>query len=489
MASDVDALAALGLQVLKDKSDQAQGLIAGMQLRDPKLFEALTMMFQQLGAVTVAISPIAKILTTTGVRVEVLTPPTSFSYITTPTTIRLSWVRPAIVGILSYEIRMGGADWDHAFYVIRTNGTTIDVPPFVGLTETFRIKTLNDVGGYSADEATVLVTIIPPGAVTISAQVIDNNILLQWSVPTVGSFAIDYYEIQRDTAPQGNVSGTFISFFEVVSGSYLYTIVPVDIAGNRGTSAGVTLLVNQPPDYVLQDSRISTWTGTLVNAIKESNESILACIVTPQTFQAHFTTHAWLTPQNQVTAGFPIYIQPTAANGSYKEVIDYGAILNNVIATYTFQVETLVPDITIVLSTRTSTDGVSWTAPQTGASIFIPTVRYLEITFLFTNVDATNDHGLIRVSNLQIFLNVKREVDSGAVLAVSTDATGTQVNFNKDYKDIDSITCSVDSAKEPFTVIYDFVDIPDPVGFKVFVFDTTGNRVTKLVSWKARGIV
>lgn len=98
-------------------------------------------------------------------------------------------------------------------------------------------------------------------------------------------------------------------------------------------------------------------------------------------------------------------------------------------------------------------------------------------------------HGLIRISNFQISLNVKREVDSGDVAALSTDVSGTAVLFNKAFKDIDSITCTVDSVTEPFTVIYNFVDIPNPTGFSVFVFDTTGNRVSKTVSWKARGIV
>jgi hypothetical protein len=104
-------------------------------------------------------------------------------------------------------------------------------------------------------------------------------------------------------------------------------------------------------------------------------------------------------------------------------------------------------------------------------------------------VTGSLNHGLIRLTNFTISLNVKREVDSGDVNALSSDSGGTQVNFNKDFKDIDSITCTVDSVTEPFIVIYDFTDIPNPTGFKVYVFDTTGNRVSKLVSWKARGIV
>jgi hypothetical protein len=37
--------------------------------------------------------------------------------------------------------------------------------------------------------------------------------------------------------------------------------------------------------------------------------------------------------------------------------------------------------------------------------------------------------------------------------------------------------------------VVDFADIPNPVSFRVLLFDADGNRVTGSVSWIAEGIV
>lgn len=97
-------------------------------------------------------------------------------------------------------------------------------------------------------------------------------------------------------------------------------------------------------------------------------------------------------------------------------------------------------------------------------------------------------HGLIELSNLTIRLDVKRENDGGAVNAVSTDVSGTPVFFNKPFKDVESITVSVKETTRYFAM-YDFVDIPNPTNFKVYVFDNNGVRASKVVTWAARGII
>jgi hypothetical protein len=89
---------------------------------------------------------------------------------------------------------------------------------------------------------------------------------------------------------------------------------------------------------------------------------------------------------------------------------------------------------------------------------------------------------------LHLSLDVKSVIDSGEVMAVATDGNGTFVAFNKPFKDVDSITTGIKSVP-PLEVVVDFQDVPNPVGFRVLVFDTAGHRVSQLVSWKARGVV
>lgn len=475
--------------IVNDRMDTAMSLIRGRQISDPKLYECLMMLMAQVSEVTLALYPITQTLSTRIVARQKLLPPINLRYVLTPTTIRLMWDRPDLTGILHYEVRFGGPDWDHSQYVIRTPSTVIDVTPFKGESGLYRLKTLNDVGEYSDDDVTTTVLVVFPGPVLITGQVIDNNVLLQW-VPSVlmGSFAVDYYEIKRGEDVVGIVKGTFISYFEVVAGLYTYTITAVDIAGNRGMEASIELLINQPPDYVLQDERVSSFDGTRFNVLKTPGPALLCNIPSPQTWQEHFVTRTWLDPEDQVSAGYPIYIQPGSLFGWYEEVFDFGVILSNVIVTIRFNTEMVTFPGTMLTVVRMafSDDGITYTEYINGSSQFVPSLRFLKLRLEFT---ASDDKTLMRLFNLMVNLAVKRENDGGEEIADMNDLAGTQVYFNKFFKDIESVTCTVKTPQEPFTVVVDFQDIPNPVGFKVFVFDTSGARVTKLIEWKARGVV
>jgi hypothetical protein len=142
--------------------------------------------------------------------------------------------------------------------------------------------------------------------------------------------------------------------------------------------------------------------------------------------------------------------------------------------------------MTVVVKMATSTDGIGYSAFTSGASQFLSSLRYLKFRLEFTG---STDKALMEVFNVVISLNVKRENDGGEVSALLTDALGTEVFFNKDFKDVESLTATVKSTTEPYITIIKFNDIPNPTSFFVFAFDTTGNRVSKSVEWKARGVV
>lgn len=96
-------------------------------------------------------------------------------------------------------------------------------------------------------------------------------------------------------------------------------------------------------------------------------------------------------------------------------------------------------------------------------------------------------HPITLFFNLTFRFDIKMVVDSGEVAALATDVGGTPVQFGREFKDIDSITASVRETTD-FNVVIDFVDAPNPVGFKVFVFDSVGTRASKQVYWIARGV-
>lgn len=203
------------------------------------------------------------------------------------------------------------------------------------------------------------------------------------------------------------------------------------------------------------------------------------------TFAGHFITNGWNSPQDQVDAGYPIYIQPTDPAGYYEEIIDYGTLLTNNIVTVLYNENVIEPGITVTVYLSTSTDGVSYSSYVAGTSLFVASLRYLKFKLDFTSSD---DHAVTEISNINIRLDVKREVDSGTVDVLASDTAGTVVTFNKTFKDIDSITLTPLSTTMRIA-IYDFVDIPNPTDFKILLFDSGGTRVDGTVSWKARGIV
>jgi len=409
--------------------------------------------------------------------------------------IHLSWEAPNASARL-YEIRRSGElIWDSASFVTRTPSLSILLDPLPSGSYFFLIKTIDTFGNYSPNFASLTITIISPGKPVVTAAVIDNNVLLNWTVPTT-SFTIDRYRIYRNDNLYGALRATFVSTFETVAGDYTYGVEAIDIAGNVSEIGEVTTTVNTPPDYQLLDTKISGLNGTKFNVVRSNTPSLIACVDTNITWQQHFVNRSWNTPQDQINAGYPIYIQPTLTTGWYEEIIDYGIEIQNTIVTVTYQLIQIVPEVTVLVKLSYSSDGVVYTALPVGPSQFVPIFRYLKMRLEFTG---SSDKALAECTVLTTTLDVKREVDGGEVIAYAggihnvdglpVDHTnGTPVKFNKLFKDVNSITATCDSI-EPITIIYDFVDIPNPVGFKVFALDSTGNRVTYLVSWKARGVV
>jgi hypothetical protein len=459
-----------------------EALIQGIQLDNPRLYQILQELNRGLMLVQDELFPLVLESQAPPAEVPIPVLPGSISFIFTPTTVRFNWTE--VLGAYGYELRKGPS-FEFGLFLFRIMSLQADIDALKVGTHEFYMKTLNSNGVFSTDSLSIVVTVPPIGTISLISTVIDNNVLLRWVAP-VSTFRILTYEAYRNGIFAGNVDATFFSFFENVAGAYRYGIVSVDIAGNKGPLAETTVEVQTPPDYALQDTRVSGLNGTRVNVIRDPYiPSLIACWA-PSTWEEHFVNFGFATIQAQVDAGYPIYIQPTATTGSYEEVIDYGVVIQNTIITVTWNFFVHQELTTIIVKLATSEDGVTYTPFVAGVSLYSPSMRYLKIRLEFTG---TSDKALYELWNLTYSLSVKRENDGGEVNALLTDVGGTQVNFKKAFKDVESITCTTKSVTEPYTVIFDFTDVPNPVGFRVYVFDSTGNRVSRVVDWKARGII
>lgn len=459
-----------------------EALIQGIQLIDPRLYQILQELNRGVVGLQEEVFPLVikdRIPTPT---LPILPPPPTFTFVFTPISVRLSWTE--VPNAFGYEIREG-SNWDFATFRLRTPSLMADIDPLLVGSHSFLIRTINAVGAYSDTSTSLVISVPPIGSISLQSSVIDNNVLLKWDAP-FSTFRILHYEAYKNREFSGFIDSTFFSFFENVAGSYTYGVLAVDVAGNIGPIAEVTVDVLTPPDYALQDTRTSMLLGTRVDVLRDDYVPSLIIAWTTQTWDQHFTSRSWATIQQQINAGYPIYIQPTDVDGSYEEVIDYGVVIHNTIVTVTFNFNMIVPDVVTIIKMAASLDNITYTPFTSGASQFIPEMRYLKLRLEFAG---SNDKALMELYNLTISLSVKRENDGGEVNALLTDVGGTTVFFTKEFKDVESITCTTKSITEPYYVIFNFTDVPNPVSFTVYVFDSTGNRVTRVVDWKARGII
>lgn len=213
-------------------------------------------------------------------------------------------------------------------------------------------------------------------------------------------------------------------------------------------------------------------------------QKLIACIA-PESWENHFLSRLWSSPQAQINAGYPRYCQPTALTGIYEEVADFGGVFSNVIVNLNWAFNNITGSVSISPFIATSTDGVTFTPLAGGSSQFAQSVRYVKVHFDFA---AADDKSIAEFFNLQVLLDVKNEIDGGEGDALAGDVGGTVVLFNKDFKSVKSITVSAKSAVD-ISAAYDFTSTPNPTGFKVLLFNATGARVSGHYSWKARGVI
>lgn len=414
----------------------------------------------------------------------------------TPTTgngvLRLSWEQS--VGqfpIVEYIVSIGSV-YETALEVTRVKSTIVSF--LVNWSETRRYwVTPVDSAGNLGTASSVDVYIIPPGPpVNIVPQVIYNNALVRWEEPSTHSLPIDYYLLKKgavlETAVSlGELYATFAIQQELQGGAYTYWIAAVDTAGNIGTWASVSVTVDAPQGFVLRtDEYLDLASPTDSSAVTTTESGgVLGPVVTGETWAQHFTNNSWASPDDQVQAGFPFYMQPAAATGYWEKEIDMGALLPGSRVTVTPDISVLdgTPDWTIDISV--SDDGIAWTDFTDTLEVFASAFQYINV-----RVNMTSDSpetGLLVINALRLTISLTKKADSGRVQALSTDANGTAVSFNEDFIDVNSIGLTVEST-DAANAVLEFSDTPYPTEFKVRVFDNSGNRLTRYVNWNASGV-
>lgn len=291
--------------------NQIESLIQGYQRADPRLYDILRLLASQIQSLRVLIN--TSVTPETIAREDpTLTLPTFFTYSLPGTSVNLSWGGTDSSGRVlnnSFEIRKG-TSWDTASFVVRTSSlSAILAPDLLVGTHTYLLKTIGSSGSYSSHFLTLLVGISPVSEVEFTANVIDNNILLYWVEPINHPFNIVKYEIFREGVSLGFQFGTFAAMFESAGGTFTYSIVAHDLAGNISLPYTLEVKVNQPPDFELVSKIASTFTGTKNHCVVDAGS--LVATTANDSWQSHFATEGWDSIQDQLDAGYPIFLQPS----------------------------------------------------------------------------------------------------------------------------------------------------------------------------------
>lgn len=412
--------------------------------------------------------------------------PTSFSLTSTfeADLLRLSWTTPlATLPIASYVITRGALDTPVTQLTANSYNLRAD---WIG-TETFKV-TAYDLAGNASTVQVQNVIVNAPTAPTVTAEALDNNILLRWT-PGSGSLPIDSTEIRRGATfatadVLQKVDATFAAFFEFEAGVYTYWLVHIDSAGNYGTPISKQVTMSEPPDFVLQADFNSTLNGTRTRVLLSDGDLYFG-VDPSKTFANHFTDAGFASPNAQVVAGYPYYLQPTSLLAStYVETYDYGTVLSSSVITITptTRVVSGNPTLKCDIEYRAST-GDPWTLVSNTFQVYAQSFRYIRFTLTLQS-DTADDHLVVQDINLR--LNTRIKNDAGSATSLSTDVGGTTVLFNVDFVDVASISVTP-MTTTPVIAVYDFADIPNPTQFKVYLFNQSGNRVTAPFSWAARG--
>lgn len=356
-------------------------LIEDLKQKDPRVYDALKLLIRDVKALNLEVFPPTAGTTTDQSGSSSAVPDIEvFGYELKLDSVRLFWVAPN-AEILRYEIRLGNT-WDTANSILTTDTLSAELDPILVGTTRFLIKAIG-VSGLSVNARAIDVIVPALGGLSITASVIDNNVLLYWTSPT-STFRINHYVVSKGVDVIGILSGTFITIFEAVSGAYTYKVKAVDIAGNESPEASIVATVSQPPDYELRSDLLSDFSGTKHNVTLRQNGRLLCC-TRMETWKQHFEDRAWFSIRNQIDAGFPLYIQPSETDGYYEEVIDYGLVINGTVATITYNTALISGlGVTVAVSLSSSLDNITYTSPIVTTNLFIASLRYLKVRIDFT---------------------------------------------------------------------------------------------------------
>lgn len=388
----------------------------------------------------------------------------------TDASLTLSWKEvQTTFGVSSYEIV-----YDNIVTIAKTNTLVISPLPNNWLgTKSFTIKTIDKLGNKSNGITVVIDKIAPKKLVSLNTQIVDGTIMVLWTLPERTSLPVAYVHITKSylskttgllvTKDVGDKNGTFTTIFEREANTYTYTLTAVDTSGIQGEPSTFDVQVPQPPDYVFNGDFDSIFENkdnslvTLDNA-KKQDSFVYLPVDKDITYEQHFLNNNWSTPADQISAQYPIYIQPTLANSYYEEIIDFGQVFSSSQITASVTGNIVTGSVEVLILLDYSIDGVSWHDGMVATSVLQgQNFRFVKVRITANTLDV--DKGIYRLEALNIRLDSKLKDDVGIMSCNSNSTYGDILDFTKDFALIKSATITP-KASTSISAVYLYQELP-----------------------------
>jgi hypothetical protein len=378
----------------------------------------------------------------------------SYAYFDTSLTsaeVQLAWGRSSsLIGLSGYQVSYGSAS-------VPTSSTQLTLPAdWVG-SRTFEIRSVDRLGNLSLPATLVAEKLAPAQVLNLRAQVIDNTVMLYWTMPPKTSLPTSHVLIKKgaDWATAevvGTKDGGFTVITELSGGAFRYWLAVVDTDGHESAPTSLLATVSQPPDFKFNGAWDSNFSGTRVNAVTDGNILVLPANAV-ESIQQHFDSNGWPSAAAQVAAGYPYYLQPGLTSGYYEEVFDYGAILPSTQARVELDGVALSGNPNVFVTTSFSNGGPYVDYPG-ATSVFATDFQFVKIR---VDVSQAASGDLYSIRSLRVVLQSKQKADSGTLFSSESDVFGTLVNFNQEFVDVESINPS-GTGTSPVYAVPEFLD-------------------------------
>ncbi len=405
--------------------------------------------------------------------------------------IKISWDQCPNVDYKETVIKTGKS-WQDGTEIARKSSTSHLLQyKTAGVIDIFA-KHVDSIGMESINPTQTQINVYSPSKVLITrSEVQANTVAIGWS-DAFTSQPIKSYSIYTSSVNDlfanavlygkaGADSRSDIVIFRN-SGVKRIWLVAADVANNISEPSYIDVSVSLPTNFSLATEWDLNFQGTYRNSYFDRG-SVYMPANTAETWGSHFSTRSWTNAQDQINAGYPIYVEPTTITSFYTETKDIGKVLPSVTIKTTSQYQTVFGSPSLTILIEWGADNITFEAAPLGSfDAQAKNVRYVRITHTVTSAAGKD---FLRLDRSHVTVGAEEKSEFASITLNASDTNGTVYTTTKGFFDIVSVvftpqstSLGVQSAIRRWEVYFDDNLAPaTPAKVYVLAWDAQNNRV------------